>query len=78
MSLKKNVTVPTGSASAPTTPIVRDSKRRTYIRDTLDPVLPELAATLPADVQLDGELVARGDGHPDFHRLGRHRRRAFA
>lgn len=76
MSLKKNVTVPTGSA--PTTPIVRDSNRRTYIRATLDPVLPELAATLPADVQFDGELVTRGDGHPDFHRLGRHRRRAFA
>jgi bifunctional non-homologous end joining protein LigD len=31
----------------------------------------ELAAQLPADVQLDGELVAYDDaGRPDFHRLG--------
>jgi bifunctional non-homologous end joining protein LigD len=34
--------------------------------------VPELALVLPADVQLDGELVAWGDdGAPDFHRLGR-------
>ena len=33
-------------------------------------LLPELAAALPRDVQLDGELVAYGaDGGPDFHRL---------
>ena len=35
-------------------------------------LLPELGRTLPADVQLDGELVALDEhGHPDFHRLGR-------
>jgi bifunctional non-homologous end joining protein LigD len=35
-------------------------------------LLPELAHTLPPDVQLDGELVAwDGHSHPDFHRLGR-------
>ena len=34
------------------------------------PLLPELAAALPADVQLDGEIVALDeDGRPDFHRL---------
>lgn len=34
-------------------------------------LLPEFAATLPADVQLDGELVALNrEGVPDFHRLG--------
>ena len=34
--------------------------------------VPELADCLPADVQLDGELIAWGDdGTPDFHRLGR-------
>lgn len=33
-------------------------------------LLPELAAALPADAQLDGELVAYdADGRPDFHRL---------
>ena len=33
-------------------------------------LLPELARALPADVQLDGELVAlEPDGRPDFHRL---------
>jgi bifunctional non-homologous end joining protein LigD len=33
-------------------------------------LLPELAAQLPADVQLDDELVAYDDtGRPDFHRL---------
>jgi len=33
-------------------------------------LLPELAHTLPRDLQLDGELVAYGpDGRPDFHRL---------
>ena len=33
-------------------------------------LLPELAAALPGDVQLDGELVALdADGRPDFHRL---------
>jgi bifunctional non-homologous end joining protein LigD len=33
--------------------------------------LPELAASLPEEVQLDGELVALGvGGVPDFHRLG--------
>src|SRR5829696_786940 len=36
----------------------------------MTPLLPELAAALPADVQLDGELVALdADGRPDFHRL---------
>src|SRR5215216_349170 len=36
----------------------------------MTPLLPELAAALPADVQLGGELVALdGDGRPDFHRL---------
>jgi len=35
-------------------------------------LLPELGDVLPADVQLDGELVALdSNGHPDFHRLGR-------
>ena len=35
-------------------------------------LLPELAEAFPADVQLDGELVALDErGHPDFHRLGR-------
>jgi bifunctional non-homologous end joining protein LigD len=34
-------------------------------------LLPELAATLPANVQLDGEIVAlNAEGVPDFHRLG--------
>jgi bifunctional non-homologous end joining protein LigD len=34
--------------------------------------IPELAECLPADVQLDGELVAWGDdAQPDFHRLAR-------
>jgi bifunctional non-homologous end joining protein LigD len=34
-------------------------------------LLPELAAALPRDVQLDGELVAVDqEGWPDFHRLG--------
>ena len=36
----------------------------------MTPLLPELAAALPADVQLDGELVALDEtGRPDFHRL---------
>ena len=36
----------------------------------MTPLLPELRQALPADVQLDGELVAFDDaGHPDFHRL---------
>jgi hypothetical protein len=36
----------------------------------MTPLLPEYAAALPADVQLDGELVALDvDGRPDFHRL---------
>jgi bifunctional non-homologous end joining protein LigD len=36
----------------------------------MTPLLPELAAALPADVQLDGEIVALDqDGRPDFHRL---------
>ena len=36
----------------------------------MTPLLPEFAAALPADVQLDGELVALDvDGGPDFHRL---------
>jgi bifunctional non-homologous end joining protein LigD len=35
-------------------------------------LLPELGATLPADMQLDGELVAlNAEGYPDFHRLSR-------
>jgi len=34
------------------------------------PLLPELAASLPAGLQLDGELVGLNDsGRPDFHRL---------
>jgi bifunctional non-homologous end joining protein LigD len=45
-------------------------------------LLPELAAALPPDVQLDGELVALDrDGCPDFHRLGErmlHRRAGIA
>src|SRR6476620_8299560 len=33
--------------------------------------LPELALSLGADVQLDGELIAwNSEGLPDFHRLG--------
>ena len=36
----------------------------------MTPLLPELADALPADVQLDGELVVLDDdGRPDFHRL---------
>jgi bifunctional non-homologous end joining protein LigD len=36
----------------------------------LTPLLPELAAGLPGDVQLDGELVAlNGDGEPDYQLL---------
>jgi bifunctional non-homologous end joining protein LigD len=36
----------------------------------MTPLLPELEAALPADVQLDGELVALDtEGRPDFHRL---------
>ena len=36
----------------------------------MTPLLPEVAAALPADVQLDGELVALDEtGCPDFHRL---------
>ena len=36
----------------------------------MTPLLPELAASLPAGLQLDGELVALNDsGRPDFHRL---------
>jgi bifunctional non-homologous end joining protein LigD len=47
----------------------RARSRRGWDMATL---LPELARALPADVQLDGELVAFGpDGHPDFHRVGR-------
>jgi bifunctional non-homologous end joining protein LigD len=35
------------------------------------PLLPELERTLPANLQLDGELVAfDDDGNQDFHRLG--------
>lgn len=35
-------------------------------------LLPELPDALPADVQLDGELVAWDEnGHPDFHLLSR-------
>ena len=38
----------------------------------MTPLLPELAAALPAEVQLDGELVAfNSDGDPDFHLLSR-------
>src|SRR6266540_949074 len=34
-------------------------------------LLPELGATLPANLQLDGEIVAlNAEGQPDFHRLG--------
>ena len=35
----------------------------------MTPLLPELAEALPADVQLDGELVARQRRPPRFHRL---------
>src|SRR5215210_8954378 len=36
----------------------------------MTPLLGELTAALPQDVQLDGELVALDeDGRPDFHRL---------
>ena len=36
----------------------------------MTPLLPELADAVPADVQLDGELIALdADGNPDFHRL---------
>ena len=36
----------------------------------MTPLLPKLAAALPADVQLDGELVALDEtGRSDFHRL---------
>ena len=36
----------------------------------MTPLLRELAAALPADVQLDGEIVALDEsGRPDFHRL---------
>ena len=46
----------------------RARSRRGWNMTTL---LPELERTLPADVQLDGELVALDpDGRPDFHRLG--------
>jgi bifunctional non-homologous end joining protein LigD len=35
------------------------------------PLLPELERALPANVQLDGELVAfDAEGHPDVHLLG--------
>jgi bifunctional non-homologous end joining protein LigD len=45
----------------------RARSRRGWMMSEL---LPELAAALPADVQLDGELVAYdADGRPDFHRL---------
>jgi bifunctional non-homologous end joining protein LigD len=34
-------------------------------------LLPEMATSLPPNVQLDGEIVAlNADGVPDFHRLG--------
>jgi bifunctional non-homologous end joining protein LigD len=34
-------------------------------------LLPELGATMPANLQLDGEIVAlNAEGLPDFHRLG--------
>jgi ATP-dependent DNA ligase len=36
----------------------------------MTPLLPEFAAAVPANIQLDGELVALDrDGRPDFHRL---------
>jgi len=36
----------------------------------MTPLIPELAASLPSNVQLDGELVAWDEqGQPDFHRL---------
>ena len=36
----------------------------------MTPLLPELEHALPANLQLDGELVAFDrDGLPDFHRL---------
>src|SRR5262249_57825264 len=45
----------------------RARSRRGWMMSEL---LPELAAALPADAQLDGELVAYdADGRPDFHRL---------
>jgi hypothetical protein len=40
-------------------------------RLNMAPLLLELAEGLPADVQLDGDLVAfNGGGEPDFHLLG--------
>src|SRR4051812_46807532 len=46
----------------------RARSRRGWNMTTL---LPELSEAVPADVQLDGELVALDtDGRPDFHRLG--------
>jgi bifunctional non-homologous end joining protein LigD len=45
----------------------RARSRRRWAMTTL---LPELAETLPPNLQLDGELVALDrDGRPDFHRL---------
>jgi bifunctional non-homologous end joining protein LigD len=35
----------------------------------MTPLLPALAPALPANLQLDGEVVALVDGRPDFHRL---------
>ena len=47
----------------------RARSRRGWNMTTL---LPELATALPANMQLDGELVAHdAGGQPDFHRLGR-------
>jgi bifunctional non-homologous end joining protein LigD len=58
---------------------VRARSRRGW---NMAPLLPELAEALPADVQLDGELVAfNSDGEPDFHLLGErmlHRRAGIA
>ena len=48
----------------------------------MSPLLPELAYALPANVQLDGEIVAYDDtGRPDFHRLSErmlHRRKGIS
>ena len=51
----------------------RDGRLRVRSRRGWDmtKLVPEFAE-LPADVQLDGELIAWGDdGNPDFHRLSR-------
>jgi bifunctional non-homologous end joining protein LigD len=46
-------------------------QRRNRRRWNMTNLLPKLAASLPANVQLDGEIVAlNAEGVPDLHRLG--------